>query len=45
MRGTVTDGTEAIRKESREHPEPDDGEAPVRIRAIGICGIDVGLRH
>lgn len=45
MRAIVTDGTGTVREEFRDRPEPDAGEALVRIEAVGICGSDVGLIH
>jgi 2-desacetyl-2-hydroxyethyl bacteriochlorophyllide A dehydrogenase len=43
MRAIVTDGKESVWEEDREHPEPGPGEALVKIRAVGICGSDIGL--
>ncbi|WP_256391527.1 zinc-dependent alcohol dehydrogenase [Natronoarchaeum rubrum] len=45
MRAIVTDGEESVWEETRERPEPGPGEALVKIRAVGICGSDVGLIH
>ena len=45
MRAIVTDGDEAVWGETRERPEPDAGEALIKIRAVGICGSDIGLIH
>jgi len=45
MRAIVTDGEESVWEETRERPEPGAGEALVKIRAVGICGSDVGLIH
>jgi len=45
MRAIVTDGNESVWEETRERPEPGPGEALVKIRAVGICGSDVGLIH
>ncbi len=45
MRAIVTDGEESVWEETRERPEPGPGEALVEIRAVGICGSDVGLIH
>jgi D-arabinose 1-dehydrogenase-like Zn-dependent alcohol dehydrogenase len=41
MQAIVTDGD--VWDERRERPEPDPGEALVRIRAVGVCGSDLGL--
>ncbi|USZ72402.1 zinc-dependent alcohol dehydrogenase [Natronosalvus halobius] len=43
QQAVVTDGTGDVWAEEREIPEPAPGEALVRVRAIGICGSDVGL--
>ena len=43
MRAIVTNGEGDIWEETRERPEPDEGEALVKIRAVGICGSDIGL--
>ena len=43
MRAIVTDGEESVREETRERPDPGPGEALVKIRAVGICGSDIGL--
>jgi 2-desacetyl-2-hydroxyethyl bacteriochlorophyllide A dehydrogenase len=43
MRAIVTDGEGNVWDEQRERPDPDPGEALVRIRAVGICGSDLGL--
>ena len=43
MQAIVTDGTGEVWAEERERPEPDPGEALVRVRAVGICGSDLGL--
>ncbi|SDR04887.1 zinc-dependent alcohol dehydrogenase [Natronobacterium texcoconense] len=45
MRAIVTDGEDSVWEEQRERPEPDSGEALVKIRAVGICGSDIGLIH
>ena len=45
MRAVVTDGEGDIWEEERERPEPGPGEALVRVRAVGICGSDVGIVH
>lgn len=45
MRAIVTDGNGNIWEETHDQPEPEPGEALVRIRAVGICGSDVGLVH
>ena len=39
----VTDGTGDVWTEERGIEEPGPGEALVRIRAVGICGSDIGL--
>ncbi|MXV60480.1 alcohol dehydrogenase catalytic domain-containing protein [Natronorubrum sp. JWXQ-INN-674] len=43
MRAIVTDGNNDIWEEDRERPVPGAGEALVRVRAVGICGSDIGL--
>jgi 2-desacetyl-2-hydroxyethyl bacteriochlorophyllide A dehydrogenase len=43
MRAIVTDGKESVWEEDRQRPEPGPGEALVKIRAVGICGSDIGL--
>ncbi|WP_247004541.1 zinc-dependent alcohol dehydrogenase [Halosolutus gelatinilyticus] len=43
MRQIVTNGDGEIWEESRDRPTPDAGEALVKIRAVGICGSDIGL--
>jgi 2-desacetyl-2-hydroxyethyl bacteriochlorophyllide A dehydrogenase len=43
MRAVVTDGEGDVWDEERERPEPGPGEALVQIRAVGICGSDIGL--
>ncbi|MFP9190122.1 zinc-dependent alcohol dehydrogenase [Natronosalvus vescus] len=43
QQAVVTDGTGEAWAEDREIPEPEPGEALVRVTAIGICGSDVGL--
>ena len=45
MRAIVTDGEGSVWEETRERPSPTSGEALVRIRAVGICGSDIGLIH
>jgi 2-desacetyl-2-hydroxyethyl bacteriochlorophyllide A dehydrogenase len=45
MRAIVTDGTGEVWEEERERPQPDAGEVLVRVRAVGICGSDIGLIH
>jgi len=45
MRAVVTDGEENVWEEQRERPEPDEGEVLVKVRAVGICGSDVGIIH
>lgn len=43
MRAVVTNGENEIWEERRERPEPGPGEALVRVRAVGVCGSDIGL--
>jgi len=43
MRAVVTDGRGDVWVEKRERPTPGPGEALVRVRAVGICGSDVGI--
>ena len=43
MRAIVTDGEGDVWEEVRERPEPGPGEALVSVRAVGICGSDIGL--
>lgn len=43
MRAIATDGKGDVWEEQRERPEPEPSEALVRIRAVGICGSDIGL--
>lgn len=43
QRAVVTDGTGSAWTEDREIPDPEPGEALVRVRAVGICGSDLGL--
>lgn len=43
MRAIVTDGDGAVWEERRERPKPGPGEVLVKIRAVGICGSDIGL--
>ncbi|WP_101296811.1 zinc-dependent alcohol dehydrogenase [Halegenticoccus soli] len=43
MQAVVTDGEGNVWDEDRPRPEPERGEALVRVRAVGICGSDVGL--
>lgn len=45
MQAIVTDGTGDVWVEERERPDPDAGEVLVRVRAVGICGSDIGLIH
>lgn len=45
MRAIVTDGNGSVWEETRERPEAGEGEVLVRIRAVGICGSDIGLIH
>lgn len=39
----VTNGSGSVWAEEREIPEPEPGEALVRVTAVGICGSDIGL--
>lgn len=43
MRAIVTDGDGKIWEEEHDRPDPDPGEVLVKIRAVGICGSDIGL--
>ncbi|MCU4743007.1 zinc-dependent alcohol dehydrogenase [Natronoglomus mannanivorans] len=43
QQAVVTDGTGSAWMEDREIPEPEPGEVLVRVRAVGICGSDIGL--
>lgn len=43
MRTIVTNGEQEVWEEQRERPEPEGGEVLVRVRAVGICGSDIGL--
>ncbi len=43
MRAVVIDGEGGVGAEDRPRPEPAAGEALVEIRAVGICGSDLGL--
>ncbi|MCU4743267.1 zinc-dependent alcohol dehydrogenase [Natronoglomus mannanivorans] len=43
MRAIVTDGDGSIWEESHDRPDPEPGEVLVKIRAVGICGSDIGL--
>lgn len=43
MRAIRTDGTGDIWEETHDRPDPKPGEVLVRIRAVGICGSDIGL--
>jgi threonine dehydrogenase-like Zn-dependent dehydrogenase len=43
VRAVVTDGNGDVREEQRERPEPGAGEVLIRVRAVGICGSDIGL--
>jgi 2-desacetyl-2-hydroxyethyl bacteriochlorophyllide A dehydrogenase len=43
MRAIVTNGEGDVWEVNQERPEPDEGEALVKIRAVGICGSDIGL--
>lgn len=43
MQAIVTDGNGEVWAEERDRPEPARGEALVRVRAVGICGSDLGL--
>lgn len=43
MRAIITDGDGDVWEETHERPEPGSGEVLVTIRAVGICGSDIGL--
>lgn len=43
MQAIVTDGTGEVWAEERERPTPDAAEVLVKVRAVGICGSDLGL--
>lgn len=43
MRTIITNGDGEIWEEERERPEPGSTEVLVKIRAVGICGSDIGL--
>ncbi|NGM70627.1 alcohol dehydrogenase catalytic domain-containing protein [Natronolimnobius sp. AArcel1] len=43
MRAIVTNGEGDSWEETRDRPEPSEGEVLVKIRAVGICGSDIGL--
>jgi 2-desacetyl-2-hydroxyethyl bacteriochlorophyllide A dehydrogenase len=43
VRALVTDGDGGLWEETRDRPDPEPGEVLVRIRAVGICGSDIGL--
>lgn len=45
MNAAVTAGDGTLELEDRPRPEPKPGEVLVRVRAVGICGSDVGLVH
>jgi threonine dehydrogenase-like Zn-dependent dehydrogenase len=45
MRAAVVRGPGALAIESRELPEPDAGQARVRLLACGICGTDLHCFH
>lgn len=45
MKAIVTDGAGTVWEEDRARPTPERGEVLVRIRAVGICGSDIGLIH
>ncbi|WP_135855096.1 zinc-dependent alcohol dehydrogenase [Halorussus salinus] len=45
MRAIVTDGKENVWEEQRPRPSPSNGEVLIKIRAVGICGSDIGLIH
>ena len=41
----VTDGTGSAWMEDRDIPEPAADEVLVKVRAVGICGSDIGMIH
>ena len=43
MLAIVTNGEDEVWAEDRERPDPGPGEVLVKIRAVGICGSDIGL--
>jgi threonine dehydrogenase-like Zn-dependent dehydrogenase len=43
VRAVVTDGNGDVWEEQRERPEPEADEVLIQIRAVGICGSDIGL--
>lgn len=43
MKAIVTNGNGDVWEETHERPKPASGEALVEIRAVGICGSDIGL--
>ncbi len=43
MRTLVTDGDGELWEEIRDRPDPEPGEVLVKVRAVGICGSDIGL--
>ncbi|MFU8868947.1 zinc-dependent alcohol dehydrogenase [Natronococcus sp.] len=45
MRTIITNGEGEIWDEAQPRPEPGPDEALVEIRAVGICGSDIGLIH
>lgn len=45
MRAVVTDGEGSVWEEEHDRPTPAAGEALVRVRAVGICGSDIGIIH
>lgn len=43
MRAVVTDGEGDVWEEQRQRPVPEADEVLIRVRAVGICGSDIGL--
>jgi 2-desacetyl-2-hydroxyethyl bacteriochlorophyllide A dehydrogenase len=43
MRAIVTNGENEVWEEDRERPEPAPGDVLIRVRAVGICGSDIGM--
>lgn len=43
MQAVIIDGEGNVWDEDRPRPEPGPGEVLVRVRAVGICGSDLGL--
>lgn len=41
MKSAVYYGTERISLEERDFPEPDEGEAVLKVRSVGVCPTDV----